>query len=87
MRFEGTDKPSFVNDYDHFTYDENRFEGIGVSVRTNRSAINLCKGETYKDKFKKYRETVSDHTPISMDIDLRNERLYIIKVQSENTRK
>ena len=67
--------PSFVNDYDHFTYDENRFEGIGVSARTNRSAINLCKGETYKDKFKKYRETVSDHIPISMDIDLRNERL------------
>jgi endonuclease/exonuclease/phosphatase family metal-dependent hydrolase len=61
-------KERFVNDYDHFSYDTNRFTDAGVSVKINRinSVANYCGND-----FAKHKMTVSDHVPIKLELLLR----------------
>ena len=58
----------YAHDYDHFSYEEKKFEGTGVKVKVKRiDAVNkYCGGN-----FEKYFKTVSDHVPIMMEIELR----------------
>lgn len=55
----------WANNYDHFTYDVNRFEGIGVHTDRVNSVGVYCKD------YVEHRKVISDHVPIIIDIDLR----------------
>lgn len=62
----------FSYNYDHFSYEEKRFEGVKVSVKRIRRAVSAyCKpsGGDYNTDFEKYYKTVSDHVPIMMEIE------------------
>ncbi|MCM1162018.1 MAG: hypothetical protein NC412_12445 [Roseburia sp.] len=56
----------YANNYDHFTYDEKRFEGITLDVK-RIEAVKEC----YGDDFDLYRKEVSDHLPIVLDLEFR----------------
>lgn len=55
----------YANNYDHFSYDERRFEGI--ELESNR--IDTVK-KYYGGDFEKHKKEISDHVPIVMEIDL-----------------
>lgn len=57
----------WANNYDHFTYDSERFIGFGIDCRRIDS-VQYCKD------YLEHRMTVSDHVPIIMNLDLRNGR-------------
>lgn len=57
----------WANNYDHFTFDANRFEGIGMNA-SRVNSVDYCKD--YKD----HRRIISDHVPVKLDIDLRNNK-------------
>ncbi|MBE6735106.1 MAG: hypothetical protein E7563_07190 [Ruminococcaceae bacterium] len=63
---ENEEEVLFANNYDHFSYDENRFSGT-------RSAIE--KIDTVRKYFnsdpKKHLENFSDHTPIKMTLSIK----------------
>jgi len=64
---ESNNLSCWSNNYDHFTYDRIRFEGI--SVRASRvNSLLFCKD------FREHRKVISDHVPIKLEIDLRNGR-------------
>lgn len=56
----------YANNFDHFTFDSNRFEGIG----NNYQRIDAVK-KYYKNDFETYKQEISDHIPILMDIELK----------------
>ena len=56
----------YANNYDHFTYDEKRFEGIKLDVKRIEAVKNY-----YGDDFDLYRKEVSDHLPIVLDLEFR----------------
>lgn len=56
----------YANNYDHFTYDEKRFEGVKLDVKRIEAVKNY-----YGDDFDLYRKEVSDHLPIVLDLELR----------------
>lgn len=56
----------FANNYDHFSYDTNRFRGIKLE---SRRIDTVRKYE--EDDFDRHREEISDHIPIMMNINLR----------------
>lgn len=58
----------YANNYDHFTYDNERFSGIRKEV----SKIDAIP-KYYENDFEKYRKDVSDHVPIKLEISLRGE--------------
>jgi endonuclease/exonuclease/phosphatase family metal-dependent hydrolase len=61
-------KQRFVNDYDHFSYDTNRFSKGGVTI--NISRINSV--EKYcGNNFERHKLNVSDHVPIKLELSLR----------------
>jgi hypothetical protein len=60
-----TDNASFTNDYDHFSYDECRFDGTNVIIERVNSVCKYCGND-----FEKYREKVSDHVPIKLELIL-----------------
>lgn len=56
----------YANNYDHFTYDANRFSGVKVS--NNRvDAVS----KFYENDRDKYNKEISDHVPISMNLNLK----------------
>lgn len=57
----------WANNYDHFTYDSQRFAGFGIDCRRVDS-VQYCKD------YLEHRKAVSDHVPIIMDLDIRNGR-------------
>ncbi|MCH4890668.1 hypothetical protein EZV73_24005 [Acidaminobacter sp. JC074] len=57
----------YANNYDHFSYDSVRFSGVGVSYRKVDAVRKY-----YSDDFEAYRNEVSDHVPIVIEIDIRN---------------
>lgn len=62
-----TSATCWANNYDHFTYDSLKFDGIGMTAyRVN--SLSYC--ADYKD----HRRTISDHAPIKLVIDLRDGR-------------
>lgn len=56
----------YANNYDHFSYEESRFEDVHMKVRRVDAVRKYC-----GDSFEKYYKTVSDHIPIMMEIDLK----------------
>lgn len=67
------DKPDaygFANNFDHFSYDDDRFKGIGLRNSRIDTVHKYC-----NDDFRKHLDFVSDHVPIAMRIDLRNENI------------
>ncbi len=66
----------FSNNYDHFTYDANRFGDSTVEYCRINSVQKYC-GNDYE----KHRKNVSDHVPIAMNIDFRGETSYVENLQ------
>lgn len=62
------DEPArgYANNYDHFSYDEERFSDLHPKVKRVDSVRRYC-----GDDFEKHKKEVSDHIPISIEIDLR----------------
>lgn len=70
---ESFDTSGYSYNYDHFSYEEEKFQGITVKVRRITDAITqYCapSGGDYSSNFEKYYKTVSDHIPIMMEIDI-----------------
>ena len=59
----------YANNFDHFSYDKERFRGIGTRARRVNSVKKYCDND-----FQKHKKQVSDHVPISLQLDLRNDR-------------
>lgn len=57
----------WANNYDHFTYDLQRFEGVKITVRRHDSVTSYCNSD-----YKEHRKTISDHVPIIMDINIKD---------------
>ncbi len=60
----------YSNNYDHFTYDVKRFEGIGYQIRRVDAVQQYYGGDV-----EKYRQEISDHVPIVIDIEVNSRRL------------
>lgn len=60
------DKRGYKNDYDHFSYDVERFGDVDIRIRRIDAVRRYC-----NDDFEKYFYAVSDHIPIIMEIELR----------------
>lgn len=56
----------YANNYDHFSYDEDRFSDLHPKVRRVDSVRKYC-----GDDFEKHKREVSDHVPISIEVDLK----------------
>lgn len=70
---EGFETSGYSFNYDHFSYEEAKFEGVTVRVRRITDAVtNYCalSNGDYNSDFEKYYKTVSDHIPIMMEIDV-----------------
>ena len=59
----------FANNYDHFTYDENRFSDVGVRTARINSVEKYC-----QDDFEKHRKEISDHVPIKLELTINTRR-------------
>lgn len=59
------DKKGYRFSVDHFTYDAKAFEGVSVVPSRVDAPAKYCGGN-----FREYRETVSDHVPIRLEIGL-----------------
>ena len=55
----------FCNNFDHFTYDAERFSTVTAQCQSIDSVNKYCGGN-----FEKHRKTVSDHIPIVMELDI-----------------
>lgn len=55
----------YANNYDHFSYDENRFADVIVKSQKIDSVRKYC-----NDDFERHRKEVSDHVPISLNLEL-----------------
>lgn len=55
----------YSNNFDHFTYDAQRFSTVTVQCKSIDSVNKYCGGD-----FEKHRKTVSDHIPIVMELDI-----------------
>ncbi len=61
----------YKNNYDHFSYDFDRFDTNGVQVDVRRLTIEECikkSPQKYKTKELEYRKIISDHVPVVMEI-------------------
>ena len=56
----------YANNYDHFSYDVDRFSGVRIYVRRIDAVRKYC-----GDDFETYFKTVSDHVPIVMTMNLK----------------
>lgn len=56
----------FANNYDHFSYDENRFKDISVNCKSINAIKEYC-----DDDFEKYHIDISDHIPVVMELNIR----------------
>ena len=56
----------YANNYDHFSYDVDRFSGVRIGARRIDAVRKYC-----GDDFETYFKTVSDHVPIVMTMSLK----------------
>ena len=56
----------FANNYDHFTYDVERFNGVVVSCNCINTVEKYCDGNA-----EEYLKNISDHIPVSLDVEIR----------------
>ena len=66
---EVDDGQIWANNYDHFSYDANRFEGKGIGMKSSR--VNSV---VYCSDYKEHRKIISDHVPIKLDVELRGNK-------------
>lgn len=68
------DDIKYANNYDHFSFDQDEF--MGVYARASRPNVidKYCKTQG-ENKFAYYKANVSDHLPISLNINLNNQGL------------
>lgn len=59
-------KDIFANNYDHFTFDINRFRDIVVSCNRIDTVEKYCDGDA-----EKHMKDISDHIPVVLDLDFR----------------
>lgn len=66
---DGADDKSrgYAHDYDHFSYEVAQFRGVNVRAKRIDAVRKYC-----HDDFKAYREQVSDHIPIMMQLTFDN---------------
>ncbi|MBO4787690.1 MAG: hypothetical protein IKX04_08640 [Clostridiales bacterium] len=62
------DERGYANDYDHFSYEESQFEGMIVKARRIDAVRKYC-----DDNFEEYYKKVSDHIPIMMTVEFRDD--------------
>jgi hypothetical protein len=62
----------YANNYDHFSYDQDEF--MGVYARASRPNVidRYCRNQGDRS-FSYYKEKVSDHLPISLNINLNSQ--------------
>jgi len=60
------DYRGYAHDYDHFSYEERQFEGIKMNARRVDAVRKYC-----GDDFDRYLNSISDHIPILMEVDLK----------------
>lgn len=56
----------YANNYDHFSYDDDRFQDLHPQILKVDSVRKYC-----ADDFERHRKEISDHVPISIEIDLK----------------
>ena len=56
----------YANNYDHFSYDFDRFSSVQIDVKRIDAVATYCGGN-----FETYFKTVSDHVPIVMEMSLK----------------
>ncbi len=56
----------FANNYDHFTYDKNRFSDVIISGRRINTIEKFFDGD-----YEKHKQNVSDHVPVILDLKIR----------------
>lgn len=56
----------FANNYDHFTYDEKRFDGTQTSIARINSVEKYCDNNA-----ETHLKTISDHIPIKMKLSIK----------------
>ena len=61
----GINMRGYANNYDHFTYDVDRFEGTYVKAR-RVDTVRKYEG----DDFEKHRKEISDHVPVVLNLNL-----------------
>ncbi len=61
----GSELGRYASNFDHFSYDEGQFDGIGVEVERVDAV-----GKFYKNDFEQYKKDVSDHVPIKLTLTL-----------------
>ena len=59
-------KGIFANNYDHFTYDEERFDDVTVRSYRVNAVRKYCSGNQ-----EKYLKEISDHMPITVNLEFR----------------
>lgn len=71
---EEYDTEGYSFNYDHFSYEEDKFKDVGVKCqRVTKAVTKYCKidaMDSYESNFEKYFKAVSDHIPIVMEINL-----------------
>lgn len=60
-----SENSSYSNNYDHFTYDANRFISVRTTCQKIDSVQKYCGGD-----FERHKKEVSDHVPIVMELNL-----------------
>lgn len=60
----------FANNFDHVTYDEKRRSEMGVSYGVRRIDAYEIFSQDLETAAKRYRESVSDHLPIVLEVEL-----------------
>lgn len=63
-----TDRQIFANNYDHFSYDENRFDRVSKRIERIDTVKRYCKNDP-----EKHNEEISDHIPIKMTLAIRED--------------
>ena len=59
----------YSKNFDHFTYDENRFSDVGHQISRIDAVRNYYGGDV-----ERYRQEISDHVPIVIDIEVNSRR-------------
>lgn len=55
----------FSSNFDHFTFDANRFTGVSLSCNRINTVEKYCDGD-----YVKHRDNISDHVPVVLDLSL-----------------
>lgn len=63
------EESDYANNFDHFTYDQKRYEGTMVRISRIDAVRKYCNGD-----IEKYRKEVSDHVPILIELELNPRR-------------